>query len=96
MRAKWPAMTGAAKLLPVPTIVVWPFQATSTSMPGAPHSAGAVGLYQNRSRSAPGAQATSEYAMGPVAPAVAFGYGVIDADEIRSALEALRHQLRAE
>ena len=45
---------------------------------------------------APGAQATSEYAMGPVAPAVAFGYGVIDADEIRSALEALRHQLRAE
>lgn len=48
----------------------------------------------------PGAQATQEYAMTPLDdPAVVFGYGVIDADEIRTRMAALRRaldQLRAE
>jgi GntR family transcriptional regulator/MocR family aminotransferase len=50
---------------------------------------------------APGAQSTNEYAMGPLKqPAIAFGYGVIDAAEIRTRFGALgramRDQLRAE
>lgn len=43
---------------------------------------------------APGAQATAEYAMAPLDdPAVVFGYGVIDADEIRVRMAALRRAL---
>lgn len=43
---------------------------------------------------APGAQSTAEYAMAtPEVPAVTFGYGVIDAEEIRARLAALRRAL---
>ena len=49
---------------------------------------------------APGAQATAEYAAtatatGSVPPALAFGYGVIDADDIAAALVRLRRALQA-
>ncbi|HVI27002.1 MAG TPA: PLP-dependent aminotransferase family protein [Xanthomonadaceae bacterium] len=45
---------------------------------------------------APGAQACGEYALGPLAePAVVFGYGVIEADDIRARLAALRAALAA-
>ncbi len=44
---------------------------------------------------APGAQSIRDYAMlAPDQPAVVFGYGVIDADEIRMHLQALRGALR--
>jgi GntR family transcriptional regulator/MocR family aminotransferase len=43
----------------------------------------------------PGAQSTADYAMRPGAhTAIAFGYGVIDADEIRSAVTRLARALR--
>jgi len=43
---------------------------------------------------APGAQSIAEYAMAPPAvPAVTFGYGVIDAEEIRLRMTALRRAL---
>lgn len=43
---------------------------------------------------APGAQSTADYAMAPPRqPAVVFGYGVIDAGEIRTRLAALRTSL---
>jgi GntR family transcriptional regulator/MocR family aminotransferase len=43
---------------------------------------------------APGAQAVAEYAVAPLpAPAVVFGYGVIDAEEITTRLVALRRAL---
>jgi len=45
---------------------------------------------------APGAQSTAEYAMAPPPePAVVFGYGVIDADEIRTRMALLRTALAA-
>ena len=45
---------------------------------------------------APGAQGTSEYAMGTLPePAVVFGYGVIDADEIRARMGRLHAALAA-
>jgi len=45
---------------------------------------------------APGAQSIAEYAMGPLeTPAITFGYGVIDADEITARIAALRAALRA-
>ena len=46
-----PATWGAAKELPVATIVVPAIQATGTSMPRAPHSAGGSGFASNRSGS---------------------------------------------
>ena len=58
MRARWPAITGAAKLLPVAVIVPPPVHGTSTSMPGAPQSAGPFGLHEKCSRSPPGVHAT--------------------------------------
>ena len=43
---------------------------------------------------APGAQSIAEYSIAPPkVPAVTFGYGVIDADEIRDALASLRRAL---
>jgi GntR family transcriptional regulator/MocR family aminotransferase len=43
----------------------------------------------------PGAQSTAEYAMAtPKVPAIAFGYGVIDAAEIRTRFRALGRALR--
>ena len=42
----------------------------------------------------PGAQATTEYAMGDVPPALAIGYGVIDAEAIAPALQRLAAALR--
>ena len=45
---------------------------------------------------APGAQACAEYALAPLAePAVVFGYGAIEADDIRGRLAALRAALAA-
>jgi len=44
-------------------------------------------------RHAPGAQATSEYAVGDVPPAIAFGYGSLDADDIAAAMRALGRTL---
>ena len=69
IRARCPAITGAAKLLPVAVIVECAFHATSTSMPGAAHSAGPCGLHQIRSRSLSGPQATENtpaYSLGMV------------------------------
>jgi GntR family transcriptional regulator/MocR family aminotransferase len=46
-------------------------------------------------RHAPGAQPVDDYAFAPMdAPAVVFGYGVIDADAIGPALAAMRRTLR--
>lgn len=43
---------------------------------------------------APGARSLADYAMAPLAePGVVFGYGVIDADEIRERMRALRRAL---
>ena len=58
MRARCPVTTAAAKLFPLATTLPPPFQATSRSMPAAPHSAGPRGLHQMASRSSPGPQAT--------------------------------------
>jgi GntR family transcriptional regulator/MocR family aminotransferase len=45
----------------------------------------------------PGAQSTTEYALSPIRnPAVTFGYGVIDAKDIRPALVRLRRSLDRE
>lgn len=47
-------------------------------------------------RHAPGAQSTNDYAMSPLPqPAVAFGYGTLDAQEIPMALRRLGRALRA-
>jgi GntR family transcriptional regulator/MocR family aminotransferase len=43
---------------------------------------------------APGAQSIDDYALAPAAwPAVTFGYGVIDAEAIRPAMQQLRRSL---
>ncbi len=42
----------------------------------------------------PGAQSTAEYAMGDTEPALAIGYGVIDAEAIGPALRRLRESLQ--
>jgi GntR family transcriptional regulator/MocR family aminotransferase len=48
-------------------------------------------FFQLMREHAPGAQSIAEYAMAPLAaPAVVFGYGVIDADEITARLAALK------
>lgn len=48
-------------------------------------------------RCLPGAQTTAEYASAPaaVAPALCFGYGVVDSDEIARALRRMRRALEA-
>ena len=51
-------MTGAANELPLDTIVLPSTHATSTSIPGAPHSTGGDGLRRNTSRSDPIVAAT--------------------------------------
>ncbi|MGO4552064.1 PLP-dependent aminotransferase family protein [Lysobacter sp. 2RAF19] len=51
-------------------------------------------FFQLMREHAPGAQSIAEYAMAPLAaPAVVFGYGVIDADEITARLAALKAAL---
>ena len=51
-------------------------------------------FFQLMREHAPGAQSIAEYAMAPLAaPAVVFGYGVIDAAEITTRLAALRRAL---
>jgi len=54
----------------------------------------AAAIFAAARRHVPGAQSTEEYAAAPLRrPALAFGYGAIDAEAIRPALAALRRAL---